>query len=135
MEHRWGRRIAVDIPIQMAAPDASLMGSAQLANLSITGALIKANFKLRVLSRVQIVFESSVRPQDDALSIAAYVARNHRHGIGVEWCEFAPPAVTELLRAVTTQLSTRIERAEPVTSSLVTRQSPSVFQRDESRPR
>jgi len=31
--------------------------------------------------------------------ISAYVARRHRDGIGVEWCDFAPQAVVELLRS------------------------------------
>jgi hypothetical protein len=100
MEHRWGRRIAVEIPIQMVAKGISLK-SALMANLSVTGALIKADCELRVLSRIQILVESPTRPQKDALILAAYVAGNYRHGIGVEWCEWASPRVTELLQAVT----------------------------------
>jgi hypothetical protein len=30
--------------------------------------------------------------------ISAYVARKYRDGIGVEWCDFAPRGVVELLR-------------------------------------
>jgi len=108
MEHRWGRRIVVDVPIQMAAVGNSLK-SALLANLSVTGALIKADFRFRAPPRVRIVFVSSVQPQQEALSLAAYVARHNRHGIGVEWCELASPAVTALLRALTAT-STRGER-------------------------
>jgi len=99
MEHRWGRRVAVDIPIQVTSEDMLFMREAHLANLSITGAMIRADFRPRLLSRVQIVFGSSTSPQPDAPSIAAYVARNNRHGIGIEWCELASPIVTGLLRA------------------------------------
>jgi len=113
MEHRWGRRIAVDIPIQIAPLGSSLRG-ALLANFSVTGAFIKADFGLRVLSRVRIVFASTVQPQLEALSLAAYVARNNRHGVGVEWCELASPAVTALLRALTLT-SACGARAEPIT--------------------
>jgi hypothetical protein len=85
-----------------------------LANFSVTGAFIKADFGLRVLSRVRIVFASTVQPQQEALSLAAYVARNNRHGVGVEWCELASPAVTALLRALTLT-SACGARAEPIT--------------------
>jgi len=109
MEHRWGRRIVVDIPIQMTAAGQSLMRRARLANVSITGALIKADFRPRLLSRVQIVFGSSVDPQADDLSVAAYVARSNRHEIGVEWCELASPALTNLLRAAGAPLTGQID--------------------------
>ncbi len=98
MEHRWGRRVAVDIPIQLTSADVLFMREAHLANLSITGAMIRADFRPRLLSRVQIVFGSSLTPEPDSPTIAAYVARNNRYGIGIEWCEVASPIVTELLR-------------------------------------
>jgi hypothetical protein len=101
MEHRWGRRIAVDIPIQMGSVEASLLRRASLVNFSVSGALIRADFPLRLRSRIQIVLESPLREKRDSLSIAAFVAHNHRHGIGVKWCELGSPAVTEWLRAVT----------------------------------
>ncbi len=100
MEHRWGRRMAVEIPIQMVAKGSSLT-SALIANLSVTGALIKADCQLCMRSRVQVFVESPTRPQKDALILAAYVAGNCRHGIGVEWDDLASPRVTQLLQAVT----------------------------------
>jgi len=99
MEHRWGRRITVEIPIQMVAQGS--LRSGLVANLSVTGALIKADYQLRMLTRVQIFFESPTRPQKDALILAAYVTGNYRHGIGVEWSELASRSVTELFHAVT----------------------------------
>ncbi len=104
MEHRWGRRIVVDIPVLMTTADSSLNTPAQLANLSITGALIKADLRPRVLSRVQIVFGSSLNRLGHLLIIPAYVVHNHQHGIGVEWLESASPAVTDLVGAASAQL-------------------------------
>jgi hypothetical protein len=97
MEHRWGRRIVVDIPVYVTAADRSRTMSAQLANLSITGALIRADFRPRVLSHVQIVFASPQGREEDLLSISAYVVHNYRHGIGVEWFAPASPAVSNLV--------------------------------------
>jgi hypothetical protein len=103
MEHRWGRRIVVDMPIQVAAVSMSPIRRAQLVNLSITGAFIEADFRPRLLSRVQIMFGLSPSPQADALSIAAYVARNNRHGFGVEWCELSGVDAAYLWRAAGVQ--------------------------------
>jgi len=90
MEHRWGRRIGVHIPIQLAGRGIPWK-QALLANISVTGALIEAEFSFRVLSRIEVLVGSS--------RVVAFIARQHRRGVGVEWCELAPPAVTELLRA------------------------------------
>ncbi len=98
MEHRWGRRIAVDMPIRIAVAG-SPCKAGRLSNLSITGALIKADFRLRVLSLVIIVIDSS--KDSDASRIAGYVARLDRHGMGVEWCAIAAPAVIDLVRMST----------------------------------
>jgi hypothetical protein len=100
MEHRWGRRIALDIPIKMVGPGVSLVRGAHLANLSVSGALVKAGFTLRVRSRIQIVVDAMLRETHHSLSVAAFVTHNHQHGIGVAWCDLPSPAVTELLRVV-----------------------------------
>jgi hypothetical protein len=67
-------------------------------NLSVSGALIEADLDARVLSRVQVILLLPACPRHEAPVVEAYVARRHGHGIGVEWCEFAPRAVRELLR-------------------------------------
>ncbi len=102
MEHRWGRRIAVDIPIRIGLPGGSPSTRARIANFSVTGALIKADFALRVRSRIHIVVDTAPRPAPYCISVEAFVTHNHRHGIGVEWCELASPGVTALMRAAIT---------------------------------
>jgi len=99
MEHRWGQRIVVDMPVQMTASDAPRSRSAQLINLSMTGAFLKGEFMPRRLSRVQIFFGAVRDAQGEAMGIAAYVTRNHRYGIGVEWSELGSSAVIDMLRA------------------------------------
>jgi hypothetical protein len=98
MEHRWGERFSVDLPVRIAArPFAARAG--RLVDLSLSGGGVQTGFELRVLSRVQIAL---VLPQGFAPAtpmISAYVARSYPGGIGVEWCEFAPRQVVELLRA------------------------------------
>src|SRR5579863_1532964 len=97
MDHRWGRRVQVDFPVWVAAHRAAVRDG-RLIDLSISGALIEADLDARVLSRVQVILLLPACPRHEAPVLEAYVARKHRHGIGVEWCEFAPRAVRELLR-------------------------------------
>jgi hypothetical protein len=97
MEHRWGQRFAVDLPIRMNVP---LLGEthSRLTNLSLSGAFITTQMNVRVLSRLQVFIEIPGDALQDMASIAAFVARKSDHGIGVEWCEFAPAVVAKLLR-------------------------------------
>jgi hypothetical protein len=97
MDHRWGRRVEVDFPVRLAAHRFAVRDG-RLINLSVSGALIEADLDARVLCRIQVVLLLPAFPRHEAPVVEAYVARKHRHGIGVEWCEFAPRAVRDLLR-------------------------------------
>jgi hypothetical protein len=97
MDHRWGRRVQVDFPVRVAAHRFALRDG-RLIDLSVSGALIEADLDARMLSRVQVTLILPAYPRHEAPTVEAYVARKHGHGIGVEWCEFAPRAVRELLR-------------------------------------
>ena len=97
MEHRWGQRFAVDLAIRVAARPYSVR-SARLVDLSASGAYIKVSADLRLLSRVQIALALPHRLTHPTPMVAAYVARKGEDGVGVEWCEYAPTAVLELLR-------------------------------------
>jgi hypothetical protein len=76
----------------------SSVSEGRMLNLSLSGAWIEAEFDLRVLDRIQVCVESERWPKHEAPVISAYVARACRDAVGVEWCEFAPRAVSELLR-------------------------------------
>jgi hypothetical protein len=97
MDHRWGRRVQVELPVRVAAHRFAVRDG-RLIDLSVSGAFIEADLDARVLSRVQVVLLLPAYPRHEAPTVEAYVARKHRHGIGVEWCEFAPRAVRDLLR-------------------------------------
>jgi PilZ domain len=99
MEHRWGERVGVDIPVRLTVRPFSVK-SARLTNLSLSGAFIKGGVDVRVLSRIQVVIEVPARFKHATPIVSAYVTRKFKDGIGVEWCEFAPQAVTDLIRSV-----------------------------------
>ena len=72
--------------------------AARLVDLSASGAYIKLSADLRPLSRVQIAIALPHRLTQPTPMVAAYVVRREKDGVGVEWCEYAPKPVLELLR-------------------------------------
>lgn len=98
MDHRWGKRVQVDLPVRVTTRLSVTEG--RLMDLSVSGALLHVDLDLRMLCRVQIAL---VMPPDVARNaniIEAYVTRRHERGCGVEWCELAPSAVNAVLRSM-----------------------------------
>jgi hypothetical protein len=99
---RWGQRISVDIPVQVAA-EASPATHGHLKNISLSGALMEADRELRLHAYIElsIKFPETGR---SAMRVMARVTRKFKDTVGVEWCEFAPNAVKDLLRSPSIQL-------------------------------
>lgn len=112
MEHRWGRRVKVNIPVQLMTANASVMGIGLLSNLSVSGALLMSDCSVRVLTQIQVKLESSLLPKHKTPTIAGYVARQYSHGIGVEWCERTSVLVADLLRATAAEPTGYIRQSE-----------------------
>jgi len=94
---RWGQRNAVDIPVQVAA-DGSPTIHGRLKNISLSGALVITDHELRLHAYVEI----GIKPLETGtrvVRVMARVTRTLKGGAGIEWCEFAPNAVTDLLRS------------------------------------
>jgi hypothetical protein len=102
MEHRWGERVQVDFPVRVMAHRFSVR-EGRLADFSVSGGLVKADFEPRIFSRIQIAIDLPLWPKHESPLVEAYVTRRYKHEFGIEWCEFAPPAVSELLRAIVTR--------------------------------
>ncbi len=86
----------------------------RLTDLSVSGASIESSFEPRLQprlqSRIEIAVVSPLRPKYKAPVVLGYVTRRHKEGIGVEWCEFAPRAVSDLLRSIVKRPHVRIRR-------------------------
>lgn len=89
---RWGQRISVNIPVQVAA-HASPVVQGLLKNLSLSGGLMETDHELPLHAYIEISIDRG------AMRIMARVTRIIRGAVGIEWCEFAPTAVKELLRS------------------------------------
>jgi hypothetical protein len=79
---------------------------------------------LRLLSRIQVAIELPHRSRHDAPIIAAYIARNAKDGIGIEWCEFSPPDIDRLLQSFTTRRHIRLRKPAPLATVAMSRLSP-----------
>jgi hypothetical protein len=107
MEHRWGRRARVDMGITLH-PGSGSVALGRLANVSLSGALVRTDMRLPTFTRVVVELPSQGaghQANDRAPAmLSAYVVREAPDGIGVEWTEFSPPAVAALLyRAAASQ--------------------------------
>ncbi len=124
MEHRWGERIPVDFPVRVTVLPYSVR-EGRLNDLSVSGAFIRTNLEPRLLSRVQIAMALPFYPKHEAPLIFAYVARKYPDGIGVEWCEFAPLPVREILRAISVRPHSRLRGpAAPASSTMARMAAP-----------
>jgi hypothetical protein len=112
MEHRWGDRFGVDILVRLGTKPYAVR-TGRLTDLSMSGGHIKISMDLRLLSRVQVALVLPGRFSQATPVISAYVARRERDGIGVEWCDFAPPAVVHLLRLPALQRRSHRHCAQP----------------------
>jgi len=118
MDNRLGERTSIQLAIRLVSTRPRTIGLGLLKNLSRSGALI-VNCDLQLYSLIHVVFKSQPGLKQDDASVSAYVTRVSDDGIGVEWCEFAPPAVAELLQTVSGSSAALGEsQGEPVTSEM-----------------
>jgi PilZ domain len=94
---RWGDRVRVNIPVQMSA-NAEAGADGCMKNLSLSGALVKTDVDLGLHALIQVRINRPP-PSQRAAAITAYISRKTKEGVGVEWCEFAPSVVKDLLRS------------------------------------
>ena len=107
MDHRWGKRVLVDLPVRISTHRyPATLG--RLSDVSVSGALVDIDLDTRVLCRIQFALILPHRPRRDAQIIEAYVARKQAGGLGIEWCDFAPHAISELLRDLASRPQRRI---------------------------
>jgi hypothetical protein len=100
VEHRWGRRIALKIPVQLAMEAGDLM-LGQMTNISISGAFVQTPRAIPLGAQIEV--EVIVRNHHIGRSlerVTAHVVRRTSDGVGIEWCDLAPRSVSVLLEAM-----------------------------------
>ena len=97
IEHRWGERAQVNLPVYVSA-SALAEVDACMQNLSLSGALMKAECDLRLHTLIAVRIQLPP-PSSHVAVLNAYVSRKLEQAVGIEWCEFAPNIVKALLRS------------------------------------
>jgi PilZ domain len=97
MEHRWGERLKVALPVRIHAAS-GLVGPGLVVNFSVSGAFIAATFPVPPLSRVHVSFgprarRAGLRTHAGHSIFEAQVVRQNAAGFAVEWCEFGTDEV------------------------------------------
>jgi hypothetical protein len=106
MEHRWGRRVPVDVDVQIFADPASA-GWGRLRDISISGAFVETALRIPVLSTLCLTVPAT--QYRDASVVHALVVRSDVDGVGVEWFDGDVDAIVALMqRTVSWVVRTRV---------------------------
>ena len=95
MEHRWGERVTVRMTVELACGSSSVTG--YLENVSSSGAFVRTGGRGPPRGPVEVILQEVATARRNAVRLPAYVVRETEAGVGIEWCEFAPRVVRELL--------------------------------------
>jgi hypothetical protein len=102
MERRWGERMQIDVTVHLS--DDKVAGlRARMRNLSLGGALFKVDANVRLNALVEVSIELPQPSQPPAI-LLAHVLRTRDEDVGIEWWEFAPSVVKDLLRSPSIRL-------------------------------
>jgi hypothetical protein len=96
MEHRWGERFAVRMTVELSSGSAPPVAGS-LENVSASGAFVRTEEGGPPRGPVVVILREEISDRVRAARLAAYVVRETESGVGIEWCEFAPRAVRELM--------------------------------------
>jgi hypothetical protein len=96
LEHRWGERVRVNIPVRMSGTALDEIDGC-MKNLSLSGAFMESNCELRLHALIKVRIDLPP-PTSRTAVLEAHVSRKLNEGVGIEWCEFAPKIVKDLLR-------------------------------------
>jgi hypothetical protein len=115
MEHRWGKRVAMRLPVELSGGSRpAILGS--MENLSASGAFVRTRGASLPRGPVAVRLAGPAAGRARTTRIPGYIVRVTEDGVGLEWRQFAPSPVRELLsRAVkATPATPRPARVVPV---------------------
>ena len=92
MEHRWGERSKLNIPVRVDCGSRGVVLGV-MRDASASGAFLCTAAQLHLLAKVRLELRTG------CTGIEAQVVRRASDGFGLEWMELAPPAIVALLSA------------------------------------
>ena len=108
MEHRWGQRVSVDLPVHLDSAgldSAGLGGVGKLRDISISGGFIETALAMPAYTNLGVVFLVGSGAAQRAVDLPACVTRVARDGFAVEWRDMACPTLLALLREAGAQFA------------------------------
>ena len=96
-EHRWGERHEVNFPILVDAGTEAKGGKGWVRNLSLSGAFVTSDCDWRLNTLIEVGIRMPP-PSTRITIVRAIVSRKLKDGVGIEWYEFAPKVIKDLLR-------------------------------------
>ncbi len=96
MEHRWGERISVYVPVRLDARPRALAPGC-IRNASLSGAYIETSARLPPGTLLAVELERLRLESHERCGLRACLVRQDARGIAVEWSEFAPGLIRALL--------------------------------------
>lgn len=107
MEHRWGKRSLVDIPVTLHLGSGTAV-NARMTNVSLSGALLQTEVRVPVFSQALVELELC-DPRPHTEFVPGYVVREAVDGVGLEWNEFSPSVIENLTRGGAARLAADVE--------------------------
>src|SRR5512146_1220387 len=96
MEHRWGERVAVRETVELACGSSPPVAGL-LENVSSSGAFVRTHGHGPPRGPVEVILQDGRFGRRHSVRLPAYVVRETATGVGIEWCEFAPRVIRELI--------------------------------------
>jgi PilZ domain len=97
LDHRWGTRVRVGIPVSVEAAELPRASTGYVKNLSVSGALLNCEYDLPLHALIQVSIDLPASACTGV--VKAHISRKCNEGVGIEWCDFAPALVKDLLRS------------------------------------
>ena len=108
MEHRCGNRRTATAQVLIKRPD-GISATAQLCNISASGAFLQTHLPAPLHAIVAVGFSGKVLPERAPRQwISAHIVRQSDDGVAVEWTEFSPEVVRQVLLALTKDDAVRV---------------------------
>jgi PilZ domain len=96
MEHRWGERVELRLTVELSS-GSSLPVAGSMVNVSSSGAFVRTTGRRPPRGPVEVTFAEPGSDRGRVVQLPGYVVRESSTGVGIEWSQFAPRVVRELL--------------------------------------
>jgi hypothetical protein len=105
-ERRWGPRIQVDLPVRLTLTQGR-SATGRMRDVSMSGAMIECAEELPTFTTMRVEILAGVEVLPAKIELGARVVRAEHPCLGVEWREFQPQALADLLKASTLPIAGR----------------------------